>query len=264
MFEWLGRAISKWLAAYLEKPTSRYDTNAVTPPNRLSAVLKPGDVLLVEGKTRISTAIKYLTQSTWSHAAIYVGDAIGEWGPNGAPLSLIEADLRQGVIAVELSKYYHSNTRICRPVRLSEGDQAALIGFLVDSLGGTYDLKNVFDLARYLLPRPPVPTRIRRRMLALGSGDPTRTICSTLIARAFQKIRYPILPNIESANEIHPGRRNFIADEVLKIRHHSLFAPRDFDLSPYFEIIKPTINAGFDYQDLTWYDQLPPGWPGPH
>ena len=30
-------------------------------------------------------------------------------------------------------------------------------------------------------------------------------------------------------------------DEILHIRHPSLFAPRDFDLSPYFQVVKPTI-----------------------
>ena len=39
-------------------------------------------------------------------------------------------------------------------------------------LGHRYDLKNVFDLARYLLPLP-VPARLRGRLLAFGSGDPS-------------------------------------------------------------------------------------------
>ena len=38
----------------------------------------------------------------------------------------------------------------------------------------------------------------------------------------------------------------------MHIRHHSLFAPRDFDLSPYFEVIKPTVEHGFDYKTFTW------------
>jgi hypothetical protein len=67
----------------------------------------------------------------------------------------------------------------------------------MDRLGHAYDLKNVFDLARYLLPVPPVPVFWRRRMLALGSGDPTRAICSTLIAQTFQSVRYPIPPQVE-------------------------------------------------------------------
>jgi len=31
-------------------------------------------VILVEGNERISECIKYLTQSSWSHSALYVGD----------------------------------------------------------------------------------------------------------------------------------------------------------------------------------------------
>ena len=30
-----------------------------------------------------------------------------------------------------------------------------------------------------------------------GSGQPTRTICSTLIAEAFDRVLYPILPRVE-------------------------------------------------------------------
>ena len=40
--------------------------------------------------------------------------------------------------------------------------------------------------------------------------------------------------------------------EILHIRHHSLFAPADFDLSSYFEIVKPTIEEGFNYKGLIW------------
>lgn len=28
---------------------------------------------------------------------------------------------------------------------------------------------------------------------------------------------------------------------------------RDFDVSPYFQVIKPTIDEGFDYRALVWY-----------
>jgi hypothetical protein len=38
----------------------------------------------------------------------------------------------------------------------------------------------------------------------------------------------------------------------MHIRHYSQFAPRDFDISPYFEVVKPTIAAGFDYHQVAW------------
>jgi hypothetical protein len=60
---------------------------------------------------------------------------------------------------------------------------------MVDRIGLEYDMRNIIGLLRYLIPTPPVPTRWRRRMIALGSGEPTWAICSTLIAQAFQSIR---------------------------------------------------------------------------
>jgi hypothetical protein len=42
----------------------------------------------------------------------------------------------------------------------------------------------------------------------------------------------------------------------MHIRHHSLYAPRDFDISPFFSIIKPTIETGFDYKQMMW-DKTP-------
>lgn len=42
-----------------------------------------------------------------------------------------------------------------RPVGLDEGEVATLAGFVRARLGQRYDLKNVIDLARQLLPTPP-------------------------------------------------------------------------------------------------------------
>lgn len=234
----IGRFFGRTIAAYLDQPVTTYREYAVTDPALLQSCLRPGDVLLVEGNRRISTAIKYLTQSTWSHAALYIGDTLSKSG-KGPAAALIEADLRRGVVTIPLGLYGGFNTRICRPVGLTADDRDRVVNYMIQSLGRQYDLKNVIDLARYLFPTPPVPTRWRRRLIAFGSGDPTRAICSTLIAQAFQSVQFPILPIIDS-------------EEVLHIRHHSLFTPSDFDISPYFEVIKPTICHGFDYKTLKW------------
>jgi hypothetical protein len=85
-------------------------------------------------------------------------------------------------------------------------------------------------------------------MMALGSGHPTQIICSALIAQAFESVRYPILPKITLA-ESEQARR-----EILEIRHSSLYAPRDFDISPYFALVKPTVECGFDYRAMCWAD----------
>lgn len=248
---WLGRR----LALFLAKPVQLDGTAPASLPEQLLAHLQPADVLLVESQSRVSTAIKYLSQSTWSHAALYVGSHLADGGGNPAHC-FIEADLIAGVRSVGVDMFAGLHTRICRAVGLNDDDRRAVTAFAIQRLGHRYDLRNVVDLVRYLLPTPPVPSRFRRRMFALGSGDPTRAICSTLIAQAFQSIRYPILPHISfrSANKIDCPD---CVEEILRIRHHSLFVPRDFDVSPYFQVIKPTLEAGFDFKALNWED-LPP------
>jgi hypothetical protein len=244
--------VGRLLARYLNKETHRHSPTPYHPPGQLLAGLRAGDVLLVEGNRRVSTAIKYLTQSTWSHAALFIGTDHRFTIP--ADHCFVEADTLEGVRTVGINDFRGLNTRICRPVGLTPADCQAVIEHAMARLGHQYDLRNVWDLARYLIATPPVPQAYRRRMIALGSGDPTRAICSTLIAQAFQSIRYPILPVIEY-HDIDSPQCPGCVEEVLHIRHHSLFAPRDFDISPYFQLVKVGLDADFDYRELRWEDR---------
>src|SRR5215467_4643157 len=243
--------IGKLIAGYLEKEVPGYEPFTPSDPEFLRSVIEPGDVLLVEGNNRISGIIKYLTQSTWSHAALYVGPIEGAAEEDGESHVLIEANVGEGVSTGPLSKYYTYHTRICRPVGLSYEDRNTVCRYAINRIGFGYDTKNILDLMRYLIPMP-VPQRWRRRLIALGSGDPTKMICSALIAQAFDTVRYPILPKITRAGSRQARR------EILHIRDSSLYMPRDFDISPYFEIVKPTIVRGFDYTTLHWADKQKP------
>jgi len=241
-----------FLVNKLVRESSGYHPYTPSDFKTLKSVLQPGDVLLVEGNQHVSAAIKYLTQSTWSHAAFYVGDALPEPPDGSERPRLIEVNLGEGCLASPLTRYETYNTRICRPVGLSEEDRDKVVEFMISKIGLEYDVKNIFDMLRYFFPTPPVPVRWRRRMLAFGSSSPTKAICSSLIAQAYQSVKYPILPEVTRA----PGRTKAISKysrrEILHIRHHSLFTPRDFDLSPYFEVIKPTLSEGFNYKNMTW------------
>lgn len=241
------------LARLLTKPVHVHGTGPATHPDRLLASLRPADVLLVEGGGWISGAIKYLTQSTWSHAALYVGSHLTEAG-GACGHCFIEADMVDGVRSVGIAEFVGAHTRICRPVGLDEAECRKVTQFAIARLGNRYDLRNIIDLVRYLLPTPPVPQRFRRRMLALGSGDPTRAICSTFIAQAFQSIRYPILPIIDARDANAPDCPGCV-EEILRVRHHGLFTPRDFDVSPYFKIVKPIVDSDFDFHQLHWGDR---------
>src|SRR6202166_3903772 len=239
--------VGRFIAHYLEKPEHGYEPYTPSEPEALRATLMPGDVLLVEGSNHISGVIKYLTQSTWSHAALYVGPIGDRVTAEDEPLVLVEANIGHGVVAAPLSKYSRFHTRICRPTGLTEDDRARVCAYASERIGFDYDLKNIIDLMRYLFPLP-VPQRWRRRMMALGSGHPTRIICSALIAQAFENVRYPILPKVTLLDS------EAARQEILEIRHSPLYAPRDFDISPYFEVVKPTLVKGFDYKAMAWAD----------
>lgn len=178
--------IGQKLAHYLSKPRKDFKQVATNSPQELTQSLRPGDVLLVEGNSSFSAAIKYLTQSSWSHTALFVGDALPSVEKGIEQPVLVEADINDGVRSVGLSLYTPFHTRICRPVGLNKDEINQVINYVVGRMGHTYDLRNIIDLAKYLFPMPPIPIRARRRILSLGSTDATQAICSSLIAQAFQ------------------------------------------------------------------------------
>src|SRR3984893_13210758 len=199
------------IARYLEGSGGDYEPFTPSDPAALRQSLEPGDVLLVEGNSHISGVIKYLTQSTWSHAALYVGTIPGAT-PEVQPQVLVEAELGQGVVSSPLSKYDRHHTRICRPIGLSRRDCERVCNYAVERIGFEYDFRNIIDLMRHLMPLP-VPQWRRRARIALGSGSPTRTICSALIAQALETVRYPILPKIvRMENDV-------VRREMVQIRH---------------------------------------------
>jgi hypothetical protein len=249
----LMRALGRRLARFLSRPREQLTHPPTSPREQVADTLVRGDVLLVEGTSRFSSAIKFLTQSTWSHAALYLGEG-----------RLCDVDVNDGVRVVPLSEFDGVHTRICRPVGLLPAEIDAVCEYMTSRVGYSYDVKNVFDLARYLVRTPPVPDRMKRRLIALGSGAPTRAICSTLLAQAFGSIRYPILPEVELHGDDLPGAQQARA-EILHIRHYSLYTPRDFDTSPFFRIVKPRLEReGFDFHRLVWgaADAIDPdlGW----
>ncbi len=179
-FDNVGRLIAR-----LQKPADNCEPFTPNDSMALRDALRPGDVLLVEGKGRILGSIKYLTQSTWSHSALYVGPMAGA-ATDSEPHVLIEANIDEGVVSAPLSKYLHCQTRICRPVGLSDADCEKVCRYACERIGLGYRFKN------YLFPWP-LAHRWRHRTIALGSGDASRIICSSLIAQAFDAVRYPIL-----------------------------------------------------------------------
>ncbi|TFH31445.1 MAG: hypothetical protein E4H00_03515, partial [Myxococcales bacterium] len=195
-----------WIVRVLVKEHRGYRQRSPNDIEALRATLRPGDVILVEGSQRISEVIKYLTQSSWSHAALYVGDAVvGRGGNlareltelfgNEASALVVEATVENGVTAAPLSKYVDHNIRICRPVRLRSNDLVTVLDTVISQIGIPYNVEHVIDLLRYFFP---VTLLSHWRSQALRhSGKLTKeVICSSQIAAAFQKVGYPVQPTI--------------------------------------------------------------------
>jgi hypothetical protein len=282
-----GVGIRRWLnerlLELLTQPLPRYEQRGWNDLGALRRHVRKGDVLLVAGDNRISAIIRYLTQSAWSHAALYVGDEVLRRGGPAAEDArrrfgreagqlLVEA-LPEGVVTSPLSKYVDFNIRLVRPHGLRLEDRDRILAEALAALGWHYDLRNVLDLARYLLPVSLVPERFRRTALHFGSGAPTEVICSSLIGQLFQRVRFPILPPSEPQGGFDApekpvrGRllRRIFGHEsggytgLFRMRHPTLLTPADFDLSPYFEIVKFNVIAdgGFDYRRIHWESEAP-------
>ncbi|HEB96662.1 MAG TPA: hypothetical protein ENI96_09575 [Sedimenticola thiotaurini] len=229
--------------------------------NRLCYELRPGDILLVEGRSRVARVIKTITHSAWTHSALYIGrlcdiesDGLRRRiarcyrGDPGEKL-LIEAELATGTCVVPVSRYRRDHLRICRPSGLSPDDARRVIEYAAARLGNPYDVRQVLDLARFFFPWALFPRRWRSSLFQHNAGAPTRTVCSCLLAEAFSQVDFPILPFIDRSED---GSLRFYK------RNPRLFTPKDFDYSPYFDIIKYPF-LGLDdlgvYRRLPWVDE---------
>jgi hypothetical protein len=285
----LRTTVTNTMVRLLTKESAGYAQRFPNDLERLRTLLRPGDVVLVEGRQRVSEVIKYLTQSSWSHAGLYVGDRLltsassleaarlrKEYGEFADAL-IIEANIEHGVTASPLSKYRHHNIRICRAIGLTDEDRQTVLDTVIDGIGTPYNVAHILDLARFFFPVSLIPRRWRRTALQHGGPVSRELICSSQIALAFQKVRYPVLPTI--VGEVHdpdptdnrPGvvrwlprrlwKRSFptvFTTSVFAPGNAWLMTPRDFDVSPYFQIIKSSAAAGdFDYRRMIWAEPAP-------
>ena len=254
---WLISLISRWLLKQNSDPASY-----LCDFNLICKNIRPGDVLLVEGKTRASKIIQQVTQSTWSHAALYIGqitdvndnllrDTVKRYTDTSSACHIIvESEVGLGTIISSLDKYKDDHIRILRPRSLTKKDTQLVIKYAIGRLGKKYNLRHLLDLARFLFPWGLWPRKWRSSLFQHNALQPTQDICSSMIADAFQSVNYPILPLVRLDHESQ--------FELIK-RNPKLFTPSDFDYSPYFDVIKYPIftleNEG-DYHHLPWREGI--------
>jgi hypothetical protein len=271
--------LTQRITQYMLEPSSHYDLRGLNDFDQLKSTIRKGDVLLVEGDQRVSAVIKYLTQSSWSHAVLYIGDellrrddelkqhAIETFG-DAAEHLIVEA-LFDGVVASPLVKYVDFNVRLCRPYRLRDEHRKIILDDSVAAIGWRYDLRNVVDLAVHLIFVSLLPGRHHKeRLLRLGSGASSQVICTSLLGQLFHKVGFPVLPSVSYPEAQEPDRSPMLHwpwsilrrksrsryAGLYRHRHPTLLTPRDFDLSPYFQVLKFNVipEKGFDYSRIEW------------
>jgi len=268
----------------MSEPVSHYDLRGRNDLDQLKSTIRKGDVLLVDGDQRVSSVIKYLTRSTWSHAVLYIGDELlrrdgdlkertRETFGDSAEHLIVEA-LFDGVVASPLEKYIDYNVRLCRPNRLQSDHLKIVLDDAVAAIGWRYDLRNILDLAVHLIFVSLLPGRHREEVLRFGSGASSQVICTSLLGQLFHKVGFPVLPSVtypegpgvqEAPIErrrwsLFPRRRRRRQLGLYRRRHPTLLAPRDFDLSPYFQIVKFNLipDSKFDYSRIEWVPEDEP------
>ncbi len=249
----LRQRIINWLI--YEPPPSE------VPPcdfDRLKYEIRPCDVLLMEGRSRISRIIRTIIQSPWTHAALYIGrlsdiedeelqQVLREHGvEKDNTRLLIEGLMDKGTMVTSLSMYRYHHIRICRPIGLSAADAQQIITYAIKSLGVPYSVRQLFDLGRFFLPWSILPRKWGSILFQTPKGEPESGVCSSLIAEAFSSVQFPVLPFVEPHHE---------TGVELTQRNPYLFTPKDFDYSPYFEIIKYPLFS--PEEPLPYYRRLP-------
>lgn len=249
---WISEVFIHWLTS--DRP---YEGAPMCDFERICYEVRPCDVLLIEGRSRVSDIIRGITQSSWSHAALYIGRIHDVEDPKirnlllthykGSPDTqlLIEGIMGKGTIISKLSTYEKDHIRLCRPKGLSRRDAQQVMSFAIHKLGTEYDVRQAVDLARFLLPWSIMPRNFRSKLFEHHAGESVKTVCSSMIAEAFASVEFPILPLVKHT-----------ADQGIELiaRNPKLYSPRDFDYSPYFDIIKyPYV----EFADYAMYRKLP-------
>lgn len=249
--QWVGKVLTKEPARE-ENHTPLYDFE------RLSYELRAGDVLLTEGRSHVAEVIKLTTQSPWTHSMLYLGRLYDiqdvaarellKQHYDGDPNEqlVIEAMVGKGTIVTPLTKYQDDHIRICRPKGLAPMDAQKVVSYAIKQLGLDYDVRQILDLLRFMFPYSFLPRRWRSSLFQHKfSKRNNRTVCSTMMAEAFHSVNFPVLPFAEKTKE---GRIH------LYHRNPRLYTPKDFDYSPYFDIIKYPF---FGLDDVSLYRKLP-------
>ena len=217
------------------------------------ALLRPCDVLLMDGESALDHRLKVLTGSRFSRALLYVGRPhevadpalralLADYLPCGPDTQLVlDASLERGLWVRDLSNLHGVHLRVCRAQNLSAEERQDALRFAISRLGtGTQHGWSTL-LMLWLIPWRLLSTRRRRRLLNRWANDLLRAITGTTAGEAFAFIQFPVHPLVkqpENSDGHGDGRDKVQSGGRLMRLQPRVFHAADFDHSPYFDVIK--------------------------
>src|SRR5689334_5793170 len=129
--DWIVNQASKYLLKEGYNPNYR---EYLCDFNRVSEKIQQCDVLLIEGQNRVSSIIRHITQSVWTHAVLYIGhlheiedEALAEHIRKNCDCDansqlMIETEIGKGTSISTLDKYRKYHLRLLRPKGLTKKD----------------------------------------------------------------------------------------------------------------------------------------------
>jgi hypothetical protein len=225
--------IRSYVIGKLHQRRSQYRLLYRNDMEGLKRVLRPGDVILIEGEHWVSDWIKVFSYHTWTHAVMWVGenptlpktadrDCVEEGGNVIESLMQREGDVqgKGGIVLTRLENYRDCNLRICRPVGLTRQRLRRAIRFVLEHIGCEYDEELLTQFVHFSFNGENDPTK------PLGQMDAGKFTCSSLIAAAFDSVGFPIIHFYDQTQNLYIPY------------HPTQVQPKDFDLSLNFQVIK--------------------------
>lgn len=216
-------------------------------------ILSPADIVLIDGTAPADNRIKAITGSNWSQVLLYLGrlhdikdPTLRATASDFTPCQsntqlLLKVDLVHGVHLITLSQLQESQLRICRPRGLNDDEKQTIIRYALSRLESHKKHAWWPAIRLLLVPWALLPRGWRKPVFKLLSGRRLRRSVGGTIGDAFSFIQFPILPLVKQDSD---GKTKLYRPYPM------VFYPSDFDLSPYFDVIKYSFADQIDGKGL--------------
>lgn len=234
-----AQSLYHWLTDWLQQER-RSGPIRLSDFEQVRQMLLPGDVLLIDGHSRLDSTLKSVTTSRWSRAALYLGRlhdigdpalraTLAAYLPCSPDTQLVvHTRLDRGLVLEPLSTLEPDHLRVCRPRGLQDSERRELTRYVVSRLGIGSE-RAWWTLLALSMPWSWLPRHWRPSLFARFASGLLRLLSGTTLGEAYSFVQFPVLPLVKRVDQ---------GPTSLYRRQPRVFFAADFDHSPYFDVIK--------------------------